>query len=604
MRSRAGLVAVLGGLLALHCGGKSSSVEDKQVGTGGAGGSAGAGKGSPGGSAGNAWGGSQGCMNCAAGESSVGGSVGGGTAGSSGGVAGQAQAGSAPGGSSGRGTAGGAGGPSGGTAGRGGSSGAQAGTSPGGRATGGTSGSSTAGAGGEPASDGLTLHKIAIYQAVEIPLMVDGAERAPNANAPLIVDREALLRVWLEPGADFAPRQIAAEVTVTAGSLSRTTRTVHVVDAASTDGDLQSTVNFSLLASEVTSTSTVSVVLSEDSASAEPLAHWPPTGARELEAQSSNGPFLITLVPLVANGYTPDTSETIRVRFERYMAELYPASAVDVAVTDPFELDFAVYPDGTGWDEALDQLLELRDDDGVDANVYYYGLLTPGATFDGYCQGDCVVGLSNVAGRTQTQYRGSIGTGFFETSKDTFSQETMAHELGHALGRQHSPCGTSDPERAYPYKSGDTGVFGYNGSRLLDPESYTDVMGYCVPVWISDYTYDHIFDRIAYVNGLAPRSTAARRVENKQHRTLRVGVDGRLAWGREVALGDGDGDDDDDELASVDLLDANGRVVRSMLAPFAPFDHLPGGFLSVPLEALAEPDVARVRVGGRTLDVR
>ncbi len=48
-------------------------------------------------------------------------------------------------------------------------------------------------------------------------------------------------------------------------------------------------------------------------------------------------------------------------------------------------------------------------------------------------------------------------------------------------------------------------MFGYDGTRLLDPAKYTDVMGYCVPVWISDYTYDHIFDRIFYVNGLRQR---------------------------------------------------------------------------------------------------
>jgi hypothetical protein len=598
MRSRAGLVAVLGGALALHCSGQSETVESKHASGGALGGTSGAGRAGQGGAAGSVHGGNAGCTECAAGESSVGGSAGRGGADSSGGVAGQARAGTSAAGSSGRGRAGGAAPSRGGTAGGGGSS--PGGTSPGGSVSGATSGSSSAGASGETGSDGLTLHEVAIYQAVEIPLMVDGDEREPNANAPLVADREAMLRVWVEPGADFAPRQIAAEVSVTAGSSTRTTRSVQVVGAASTDGDLKSTLNFALLASEVTSTSTVSVVLREDTAGAEPLAHWPPSGARELEAQSSNGPFLITLVPLVANGYLPDTSETIRLRFERYMAEIYPASTVDVSVAYPLELDYSVDPDGTGWDEALDDLLTLRDDDNVDANVYYYGLLTPGATFDGYCQGDCVVGLSNVAGRTQTQYRGSIGTGFFETSKDTFSQETMAHELGHALGREHSPCGTSDAERAYPYKSGGIGVWGYNGTRLLDPGKLTDVMGYCVPVWISDYTYDHLFDRIAYVNGLAQRSTAARRVEQKQHRTLRVGFDGRLAWGRDVAVGS----DDDDELASVDLLDANGRVVRTVTAPFAPFDHLPGGFLSVPLEALGDPDVARVRIGGRTIDVR
>ena len=594
MRSRAGLMAALSGVLALHCGGESSSVADKH----GAGGTAGSQHAGQGGSTGSARGGSAGCVDCAAGESSVGGRGGSGVSG--GGGAGKSQAGASSGGSSGGGTAGGAGAGRGGVAGAGGTAGSRAGNSPGGRTTGGSAGSSSAGAAGESGSSSLTLGKVAIYQAVEIPLMVDGVEREANSNAPLIGGREALLRVWLEPGAGFAPHEIAAQVTVTAGSATRTTRSVFTVSGASTDADLTSTLNFDLLANEVTGTSTVSVVLSEDTTNAEPLARWPASGARELEAQSSNGAFRITLVPLTANGFTPDTSETIRQRFERYMADLFPASSVTVTVVAPMPLVYDVNPDGTGWDEALDQLLELRDDDNVDENVYYYGLLTPGATFDDYCRGDCVVGLSNVAGRTQEQYRGSIGTGYFETSKDTFSQETMAHELGHALGREHSPCGTSDGEWAFPYKTGGIGVFGYNGTRLLDPGKYTDVMGYCVPVWISDYTYDHIFDRIAYVNGLASRSTAARRIENKEHRILRVGIDGRLAWGRDVAVSA----DDDAELASLDLLDVSGRVVRTITAPFAPFDHLPGGFLSVPLDALAEQEVARVRLGGRTLDVR
>ena len=178
-------------------------------------------------------------------------------------------------------------------------------------------------------------------------------------------------------------------------------------------------------------------------------------------------------------------------------------------------LDVAVEPDGTGWDDALAQLYAARDADTHADNDYYYGVLTPGTSMDDYCAGSCVVGLSNVASRTQAQYRGAIGPGYFSGAKDTFSQETMGHELGHALGREHAPCETDDADPAFPYPGGSTGVFGYDGTRLLDPAKYTDVMGYCVPVWISDYTYDPIFDRIFYVNGLRQRvlSHAERRPE-------------------------------------------------------------------------------------------
>ena len=601
MRIRVGLLAALGGALVLNCGGKSSSEKAVEGGTGGtahAGGTVGAGKASAG---------MAGCSRC--GKAGAGASDGSGGADSTaGGSAGEGQGGSSRGGSSGDGATGAAGGT---RAGRGGAgaggtvAGASGSGSAGKAGSGGTSGTSAgesaAGAPSVEPNDGLTIGKVAIYQAVEIPLMVDGVERAPNGNAPLVAARSAMLRVWLEPGATFAPREVTAEMTVTlSGGVSRTATVTRTVSGPSSDDDLKTTLNFDLDASEVTVSSTVVVALREATTGSELLARWPESTARTLEAQSSSGPFLITLVPLVANGFTPDTSENNRLRYERYMAQIYPAVSADVTVTNPLVLDQPVDPDGTGWDDALDQLLAQRDADNVDPNVYYYGLLTPGATFDGYCQNDCVVGLSNVATRTQEQYRGAVGTGYFTTSKDTFSQETMAHELGHALGRQHSPCKTDDGEKAFPYGDGGIGVFGYNGTRLFDPAIYTDVMGYCVPVWISDYTYDHIFERIVYVNGLAARQVPAAKVVRKAARTLRVGIDGRLTWGREHAVAE----DDEAETTNVDLLDASGSVVQSVNAVFTPLDHLPGGSLSIPLEVLGDPDVLRVRVGGRMIDVR
>ena len=66
----------------------------------------------------------------------------------------------------------------------------------------------------------------------------------------------------------------------------------------------------------------------------------------------------------------------------------------------------------------------------------------------------------------------------------------IAHELGHNLHLAHPPCGAiGDP--AYPYANGLTGAWGYDFTRgvLTDPTRHRDVMSYCAPRWISDYSF-------------------------------------------------------------------------------------------------------------------
>jgi hypothetical protein len=93
---------------------------------------------------------------------------------------------------------------------------------------------------------------------------------------------------------------------------------------------------------------------------------------------------------------------------------------------------------------------------------------------------------------------GGVSTG---TNGD---QVTMAHELGHACGLPHSPCGVGgDPNfPAYePYDAGGVahafiGEYGLNinDGTIMSPATFRDWMSYCSPDWVSLYNYGRLLD--------------------------------------------------------------------------------------------------------------
>ena len=68
----------------------------------------------------------------------------------------------------------------------------------------------------------------------------------------------------------------------------------------------------------------------------------------------------------------------------------------------------------------------------------------------------------------------------------------ISHELGHNLGLRHAPCGgASGPDPAFPQAGATIGIWGYDfrGPGLLVPPHTADVMSYCSPRWISDFSF-------------------------------------------------------------------------------------------------------------------
>jgi hypothetical protein len=123
-----------------------------------------------------------------------------------------------------------------------------------------------------------------------------------------------------------------------------------------------------------------------------------------------------------------------------------------------------------------------RTADGNRSDVLYYGLMAPGIPMGP------IIGCNT----------GGVSTG---SSNDGM---TMAHELGHACGFAHAPCGTpGDPNypayepydpTAIPQASiGEYGLNISNGS-IPSPATFKDMMAYCAPRWISLYNYGRLIN--------------------------------------------------------------------------------------------------------------
>ena len=88
----------------------------------------------------------------------------------------------------------------------------------------------------------------------------------------------------------------------------------------------------------------------------------------------------------------------------------------------------------------------------------------------------------------------------------------IAHELGHNLNLFHAPCGgAGGPDPFFPYDDGSIGVSGYDmlNESLVSPQTW-DLMSYCEPMWISDYSFNRaLVHRMALDAALPPPAAAA-----------------------------------------------------------------------------------------------
>jgi hypothetical protein len=187
----------------------------------------------------------------------------------------------------------------------------------------------------------------------------------------------------------------------------------------------------------------------------------------------------VRLIPVIqgARGDTGRVGESNKATFVGPMMKMFPVPGIDADLRAPYVFNGPELQAGGGhWTTLLSELNAVRVAEGS-ARMYY------GVVRVGYTSG--VAGLGYIGAPT------AIGW-----DHQPSGPEVMAHELGHNFGRLHAPCGgPAGVDNQFPYSGATIGAFGYDlsGGALKTPV-LRDLMSYCDPSWISDYTYKAILN--------------------------------------------------------------------------------------------------------------
>jgi hypothetical protein len=414
---------------------------------------------------------------------------------------------------------------------------------------------------GERLARDIQIAEVAVYQGVKVPI-VSEMMAITDRNADLVQQREAMVRIFVEPGPSFQSRELSARITLQDGAEPprRFDKTM-MVSEASTDANGNSTFNIDLPKDAFKEGTQYSVELRETT-KCTPLmgtpvgARFPETGMTPVGARLT-GPVKVLLVPVRydadGSGRLPDTSAEQLDQMTKRLYAMYPTSEVMLDVREP------VGTTATDLGDMLDQMRELRETDEPPSDLSYYGMVRHAETFREYCQRSCTTGIAGFGSQNGTSTAG-MGIGYLNQAAGTF-----VHELGHIYRRPHAPCGgAAGPDEGYPYPEAALGSWGYDvlSKELYDPSETVDFMSYCSPDWISDYNYQLLLERIIVMNERAAMRVVRVPGASRVYRTLIVSENGQTRWGLDLKPRFAPPGDP----VSVSVLDAKGGLLADVKA--------------------------------------
>src|SRR5258708_5295906 len=347
----------------------------------------------------------------------------------------------------------------------------------------------TAGGTGTSASNfTVTSGGTTLDLSIEGLYVTQATQEYPNPVVPLVQNRSAWVRVFVKANqANIVTPQVKVDF------INGTTTNTLTINASA------SSVPLSIDPSNATASWNMAVPAGWMQPGAHVSATVDPTNAIA-EADETNNSFSqsldvralktwkVTLVPV----HTTDGNVGTVVGGGRAAADwvdfakrIHPVpDTIDLVVGSVMNSSVATLKsddsDGS-WDTVLSEVNAKRTADGA-TDRYYYG-----AVHTTYNSG--VAGLGYIPNQPNGQFESAIGWDVI----GSFPQ-VLAHEGGHNFGRHHSPCGNPagvDPN--YPYTGAIIGGPGWDvfasSNNLKGASTYVDMMSYCSPVWVSDYTY-------------------------------------------------------------------------------------------------------------------
>ncbi len=359
----------------------------------------------------------------------------------------------------------------------------------------------------------LSITKISLFQSVEIPIWRDGGALTPQ-DIVIVPGRPLRTVVWAAPGAGYVSRPLTLVVSVTGGAGGPVHLQETVTFPSGSDPANPATAVFlDIPAQSVRAGLGLSVRVLDEAAAEIPEAQPHPARAGTLTSplpqtvEPAQEPVRLVLIPIrYQDGgvdFLPDTSPAQLLLYELLLEAAYPGEFeivlhAELAWDDPF-----TWTGNFDFGDLNGQLVDMKSSEGEPPESYYYALVAPADTFSDYCGGSCTTGQSyEISDPESSDYRVGGGMGF--PGED--SAWTLVHELGHMFGRSHTGCDVSQDDGDYPYDGGMLGSWGLDprSGAWIDPADCADFMGYCDPSWVSDYTWNGLYDRITELAQLYP----------------------------------------------------------------------------------------------------
>ncbi len=302
-----------------------------------------------------------------------------------------------------------------------------------------------------------------------------------DGSIPLVADRAAFLRVFLVSD-ESNNLQPPVRATFYEGE-----SVIHQVEIHNTFGSIPLSVqegvpgrSWDVMIPGSVLRPGVSMVVEADptgtvSLKAGSLTRIPEVGRMPLDVRPVP-PLWLRMVPVTQSemGSTGTINAGNLAAYIQAAQSKFPLSQVNVDIRTPYVSGTTV-TDMSAWTALLFEMQALRVTDN--SGRYYYGVVRhPGNT------GNNVGGIGFIGGRAAVGY-----------DHAALGPETFAHELGHNFSLRHAPCGgPTDADPQFPYAGGGIGHYGFDmttGTIKL-PAAEKDLMSYCTPEWISDYSYE------------------------------------------------------------------------------------------------------------------